>query len=545
MAEHLLQGLAASPGVAAGPAVVLDAPAAAEEDVPPAQRPATSLLATGALEAAAEQLEELARRLAADGLGADAEIVETGALMARDPALVAAVERLVVEDGRPAVAAILAATDAHAALLAALPDELLAARADDVRSLGRRAARLAHGTPTSTQGTAGGIVVAEDLGPADVADVQDCVHAIALAAGGPTAHAAIVARSLGLPMVTGLGPDVLAVAHGTALVVDGDTGRVLVDPPRERLAAADEATAARAAARRAAIDARSLPAVTTDGHELTVLANVASAAEVRAALDAGAEGVGLLRTELLCLDAARWPTEAEHRRALRPVLAPLAGRVATVRVLDFGGDKLPPFLADDDDGSRGIALLLRHPAALEDQLAAILAEGADCRLRILLPMVDDVSQVVAVEEVLARARARTRAEAASLGAMIETPAAVAGAPAITARADFLSIGTNDLTASTLGVDRFAAGTARADDPRVLAAIARSIDAAHEAGLAVEVCGEAAADPVMLPLLIGLGVDELSAGAARVGPLRAQIRSLSLEACRAAAHSALDAAPSPR
>ena len=227
------------------------------------------------------------------------------------------------------------------------------------------------------------------------------------------------------------------------------------------------------------------------------------------------------------------------------MLAPLAGRVATVRVLDFGGDKLPPFLAADDDGSRGIALLLRHPAALEDQLAAILGEGAHCRLRILLPMVDDVSQVVAVEEVLARARARTRAEAASLGAMIETPAAVAGAPAITARADFLSIGTNDLTASTLGVDRFAAGTARADDPRVLAAIARSIDAAHEAGLAVEVCGEAAADPVMLPLLIGLGVDELSAGAARVGPLRAQIRSLSLEACRAAAHSALDAAPSPR
>src|SRR5439155_3340254 len=311
---------------------------------------------------------------------------------------------------------------------------------------------------------------------------QDRVHAMALAAGGPPAPAAIVARSLGLPLVTGLGPDVLAVAQSTPLVLDGDPGRVLVDPSRERLAAADEATAARAAARRAAIDARSLPAVTTDGHELTVLANVASAAEVRAALDAGAEGVGLLRTELLCLDAARWPTEAEHRRALRPVLAPLAGRVATVRVLDFGGDKLPPFLAADDDGSRGIALLLRHPAALEDQLAAILAEGADCRLRILLPMVDDVSQLVAVEEVLARARARTRVTGGSLGAMIETPAAVAGAPAIAARAAFLSIGTNDLTASTLGVDRFAAGTARADDPRVLAAIARSVDAAHEAGL---------------------------------------------------------------
>jgi phosphoenolpyruvate-protein kinase (PTS system EI component) len=405
MTEQLLPGLAASPGMAAGCAVVLDAPTAAEETVPLTDRPAAALLATGALQAAADELEELARTLAADGLSDDAQIVEAGALMARDPALEAAVERAVTEDGRPADAAILAATDAHAALLAALPDELLAARADDVRSVGRRAARLAHGTPTSTSGAAGGIAVAQDLGPADIADVQGWAHGIALAAGGPTAHAAIVARSLGLPMVTGLGPDLLAVAQGATLVLDGDEGHVLVDPPEERQAAARDETAARAAARHAAIEARSLPAVTTDGRELTVLANVASAAEVRAALDAGAEGVGLLRTELLCLEATHWPSEAEHRRALRPVLAPLAGRVATVRVLDFGGDKLPPFLADDD-GSRGIALLLRHPAALEDQLAAILTEGAACRLRILLPMVDDVSQVVAVEELLARVRAR-------------------------------------------------------------------------------------------------------------------------------------------
>ena len=260
---------------------------------------------------------------------------------------------------------------------------------------------------------------------------------------------------------------------------------------------------------------------------------------MHASLEAGAEGVGLLRTELLFLDAARWPSEAEHRRALRPVLAPLAGRAATVRVLDFGGDKLPPFLADDDDGSRGIALLLLHPAALEDQLTAILAEGAGCRLRILLPMVEDVAQLAAVEQILARARARARVHTGALGAMIETSAAVADAPAIAARAAFLSIGTNDLTTSVLGVDRFAAGTARADDPRVLAAIAHTVDAGHKAGLTVEICGEAAADPAMVPLLLGLGVDELSTGAARIGALRAQIRSLALHACRSAACAALE------
>jgi multiphosphoryl transfer protein len=534
-----LQGLAASPGLAVGCAVVLDAPTAGEEHAPLADRRVTALVATGALQAAAEELEELARTLAADGLGDDAQIVEAGALMARDPELEAAVERAVIDEGRPAVAAILAATEAQAGLLAALPDELLAARADDVRSIGRRAARLAHGTPSSASGAAGGIAVAEDLGPADVAEVQRWAHGIALAAGGPTAHAAIVARSLGLPMVTGLGPSLLAVPQGIALVLDGDAGAVHVDPPEHRRAAARDATATRAAARHGAIEARSLPAVTTDGHELTVLANVVSAAEVRAALDAGAEGVGLLRTELLCLDAARWPSEAQHRRALRPVLAPLTGRLTTVRVLDFGGDKLPPFVAADDDGSRGIALLLRHPAALEDQLAAILAEGAGCRLRILLPMVDDVAQFVAAEELLARARERTGIQTGSLGAMIETPVAVAGAPAIAARATFLSIGTNDLTASVLGVDRFGASEPRADDPRVLAAIARTVDAGHDADLSVEVCGEAAGDPAMLALLLGLGVDELSTGAARVGELRAHIRALSLEACRRAAHAALE------
>jgi phosphoenolpyruvate-protein kinase (PTS system EI component) len=532
-----LHGLPASPGLAAGHAVVLDALTTAEAIVPLAERAATARLATRALDAAADDLEAIARTL----VGADAEIVEAGALMARDPELEAAVERAVLEDGRPAGAAIVAATDAMAAVLAALPDETLAARADDVRSVGRRAARLAHGAPTATSGAADSIAVAEDLGPADVAEIQGWAQGIALAAGGPTAHAAIVARSLGLPMVTGVGQKLLAIRQGAALVLDGDAGQVLVDPTPERRAAARQATATRAAARHAAIEARTQLAVTTDGREVTVLANVASAAEVRAALDAGAEGVGLVRTELLFLDAARWPTEAEHRLALRPVLAPLAGRVATVRVLDFGGDKLPPFLAADDDGSRGIALLLRHPAALEDQLAAILAEGAGCRLRILLPMVDDVSQLLAAGELLARARARTGVETGSLGAMIETPAAVAGATAIAARSAFLSIGTNDLTASTLGVDRFAASIARADDSRVLAAIARTVDAAHAAALTVEVCGEAAGDPVMLPLLLGLGVDELSTGAARVGELRAQIRSLSLEGCRRTAHAALEGA----
>jgi phosphoenolpyruvate-protein kinase (PTS system EI component) len=530
MPERQLRGVAASPGVAAGRAVVFGVlDTASAEKVPQSHRAAQSLLATGALEGAATELEDLARRLAADDLTADAEIVDASALMARDPGLIEAVERAVVEEGQPAVNALVTACDAQAALLAALPDELLAARASDVRSLGHRAARLASGASTSMKGTSGGIVVAEDLGPADVADVQEWAQGIALAAGGPTAHASIVARSLGLPMACGLGAATLDLPQGAPLVVDGDQGRLVIDPAPARLAAARTATAQREAARRIAVKGRDLPAVTTDGHRVTVLANVASAVEVRAALQAGAEGIGLLRTELLLLDAEDWPTEAEHRRALRPVLAPLAGRVATVRVLDYGADKLPPFLRDD--GARGIALLLRHPDALEAQLAAILAEGAGCDLRILLPMVDDAGQLDAVSQLLAHARARTRATAGVLGAMIETVAAVERVAEIAARCAFLSIGTNDLTAAILGIDRFGASEARADDPRVVAAIARTVEAGHAAGIPVEVCGEAAADPALAPLLIGAGVDELSAGAARVGALRGLIRTLALEDCQ--------------
>jgi phosphoenolpyruvate-protein kinase (PTS system EI component) len=253
--------------------------------------------------------------------------------------------------------------------------------------------------------------------------------------------------------------------------------------------------------------------VTADGRAVRVLVNAATAAEVAAGLRAGAEGVGLLRTELAFLNARDWPTEAEHRRALEPVFAPLVARVATVRVLDFGADKTPPFLAGI--AARGLALLLKYPEALRAQLRAITAAAEATQLRILLPLVESPEQVEAVRALLP--------VGAALGAMIETRVAVATAAEIARAADFLSIGTNDLTADLLGADRFAGGAAVTHDPRVLGAIASTVEAAG--GRPVEVCGEAAGDPVVMPLLVGLGVDELSVGAARVGATRAAVRAL--------------------
>jgi phosphoenolpyruvate-protein kinase (PTS system EI component) len=321
-----------------------------------------------------------------------------------------------------------------------------------------------------------------------------------------------------------------AIPDGTDLVLDGSAGTLAVEPAAARSAAARAAQARRSMQRAAAEADAALPAVTADGVRVRVLVNAATAAEARAGLRAGAEGIGLLRTELAFLDAAAWPTEAAHRAALEPVLAPLAGRTATVRVLDFGADKTPPFLAGTP--LRGLALLLGHAGELEAQLRAIGAAGAATELRVLLPLVESPDQLDAVRRLLP--------PGAQLGAMIETRAAVAAAPAVAAAADFVSIGTNDLTADVLGEDRFKPGAAVAHDPRVLAAIAETCEAAEAAGRVVEVCGEAAGDPLLQPLLVGLGVRELSTGAARVGATRAAVRALDATAARRMARAALGA-----
>ncbi len=536
MSERVLRGAPASPGLAIGHARVLSHPseAPARDPVPPGEVPAEAERAREALRRAAAELERIASQLREQGRGDDAEIVETGALMAADPLLDSAVSAALTERGQRAAAALLEATEEHAAAIASLPDPLLAARAEDVRSLGRRAARIAAGAPSeAARNGSAFVLVADDLGPADVAEHGEQVAGIALAAGGVTAHAAIVARSLGIPMTVLAGDELLQVADGTAIVVNGAEGTVILEPsiPRARLASAASEDRAHARARERADS--SLPAVTTDGRHIRVLLNAATPAEVRAGLAAGAEGAGLIRTELAFLDACTWPSRAEHERMLAPLLAGLAGRTATVRVLDFGGDKVPPFLRHEP--RRGIELLLAHPGAFRAQLGAIARVAGDAELRVLLPMVRTADDVR-----VARAILVTLGVEVELGAMIELPEAAQAAAAIAAECDFLSIGTNDLTHATLGTDRFAHGEAPAHDPRVLAHIAATARAARAADIPLEICGEAASDPLAVPLLVGLGANELSAGAARVGAVRAWVRALDHGETEGLARRALEA-----
>jgi phosphoenolpyruvate-protein kinase (PTS system EI component) len=386
------------------------------------------------------------------------------------------------------------------------------------------------------------VLVAHDLGPADVAELRESGQTtvgIALAAGAATSHAAIMARSLGLPMVVGAGEALLAAVDGTTLVVDGDEGIAYLEPDDIREAWARAQMNRLAEAQKKFARERALPPVTRDGHWITLLGNAATAVEVRAVLAAEAEGIGLLRTELAFLDAQGWPSEEEHAATLAPLLALLHGQVATVRVLDFGEDKTPPFLAGTE--ARGIALLLEHPDALAAQLRALIRVAGDAALRVLVPLVETPAQLRAVRTLLRAAGGA--GETTPLGAMIETPEAAHRVRELALDADFISIGTNDLVQYTLGLDRTKPlATARsAADPAVLRLVAETVAGAHDAGLTVEICGEAASVPELAVLFVGLGVDELSVSPARLDEVRSAVRAISAAAAGEAAARALCAA----
>jgi phosphoenolpyruvate-protein kinase (PTS system EI component) len=320
-------------------------------------------------------------------------------------------------------------------------------------------------------------------------------------------------------MVAGLGAELLDVSAGDELIVDGTEGTALLSPSREARERF-RAIAVRDAEERARLAAgRGRPAVTRNGRAIRLLANASSPAESAAALECGAEGLGLVRTELAFLDVLDWPTEEQHHDALVATLAPFAGRVVTVRTLDFGADKTPPFL--HGLGGRGVALTLEHEDALRAQLAGILRAGAGTTLRIMLPLVESPVQVAAVRRLLREAGARAGSSPPQLGAMIETPAGAEHARELALVADFFSIGTNDLVATTLGLDRAqrAGSPLSAAEPAVVELMRRTVEAAHAAGITVEVCGEAAGEPALTPLLVGLGVDELSVAPARLDAVR--------------------------
>ena len=543
MSELTVRGQAAAPGAAIGKVWRHRALESAAAGGTPEQEQES---VDRGFRSAAQELERLAASLRSDGHLADADIVEANLMMASDPSLLNAA-RARAAAGEPAAAAIRQAAEPHIAALATLDDPVLAARSADLRAVARRAAELSQGL--DSEPPLGAIVVAEDLGPGEVAAWASRVSAIVLISGSTAAHAAIVARSLGIPLITGAGAGAAELPAEEEVAVDADRGIILRRPRAETVTRMARRIERRVDEERQALLERDEPSVTLDGRPVRLLANAATAVEVDAAIEAGAEGIGLLRTELGFLDASSWPTEEQQRRVLRPMIAPLANRVATVRTFDFGGDKTPPFLrgsgVESMLGPRGVRLTLSDEERIVPQLRALLAVAGDAVLRILLPMVTEPAEVEAVRELVGAARADVAPDAPEplLGAMIEVPAAALNAHAIAAVCDFFSIGTNDLVQYTLAADREnpeVAERAVAYHPAVLRLIARTVTAAHSAGIPADVCGEAAGDRQTLPLLVGLGVDELSVSPARLAATRRMIRELSFQRARAAAATALAA-----
>jgi phosphoenolpyruvate-protein phosphotransferase len=409
--------------------------------------------------------------------------------------------------------------------------------------------------PAETGASGLGIVVAADLGPAEVAALDPkAVKGVACASGGPTSHTAILARSLGIPAVVGVGRALLGVRDGTLLALDGEAGTVTVDPPPGTVRAAEERRRRRGLKEADARARAHLPAVTRDGVPVHVAANVARPADVGAAVAAGADGVGLLRTEFLFLGADHLPTEDEQELAYRAAAEALKGRPLVLRTLDIGADKPLPYLPREEErnpflGLRGVRLSLRQPRMLADQLRAALRVAADHDVRVMFPMVATVDELRRAREALDDAHDALAGEGVAvpdriaLGIMVEVPAAALLIETFVPLVDFFSLGTNDLAQYTLAADRGNAEVAALADalhPAVLRLIERTARAAVEGGRGVAVCGEVAGDPFAIPLLLGLGVTELSMAPVHIAIAKETVRATEVGRARRLAQEALSA-----
>lgn len=491
---------------------------------------------------ARQSVEAVSADLIARGnlAGGEAQaVLEAQAMMALDPELMVDVERRIAV-GSTAERAIYDAFASYRALLAGA-GEYLAGRVadlDDVRN--RIVARLLGvpmpGVPDSDEPY---VLIARDLAPADTALLDPTlVLGFVTEEGGPTSHSAILARALGVPAVVAL-PGAGELSEGTLIAVDGSTGEVFVEPSDEKRAGLERA----AAERRAALSATSGPGATSDGHKVPLLANIGGPGDLPAALEAGAEGIGLFRTEFLFLDDSKQaPSEEKQVEAYRQVLTAFPEGRVVVRVLDAGADKPLDFLTPADEpnpalGVRGLRSLLDHPEVLQTQLSALAkaAEGLPVHLEVMAPMVADRVDARAFAEAC-----RTAGLRAKYGAMVEIPSAALRARSLLQEVEFLSLGTNDLAQYTFAADRQVGAVSRLQDPwqpALLDLVAFSAEAAKAEGRSCGVCGEAASDPLLACVLTGLGVTSLSMGAAAIPYVRATLAKYTVAQCERAAVAA--------
>jgi phosphoenolpyruvate-protein phosphotransferase len=559
--EVVVEGIAVSPGIAIG--TVYDTTEAPTETprraIAPEEVEAEKQRLAAAVATSRKQVAKLKSRLAILPEEAQEELeplLDAYALMLGESRLLRGARKRIAEELLCAEAAVEDEAEAIAhAILAAKDDDRagLKRRAGEVREIARRLLRNLTARPFRSLKDIpqGSILVAEDLTPADAALLDPArIAGVATEEGGPDGHTAIMLRALGIPAVVGAHGLTEAAAAGDEAVVDGDAGRIVLRPGAAALAAARAGLAAHARERARLAKLRRVPAVTTDGEEVELQANLEIPAELPLIAQAGAKGIGLLRTEFLFMNREDLPDEQAQYEAYAEIVAAMDGDPVTIRVLDWGGEKDMEALAEGVApvhagpnpalGLRGLRLLLKRPDLLEEQFAAILRVAAIGPVRILLPLVTVPEEVAAAREIYERVLRRLRRRGVALpekppplGAMIETPGAALAADAIALEADFFSIGTNDLAMYTLAVDRGETEVAHLYDPlhpAVLRLVQFATEAALRLRMPVSLCGEMAGNPKLMPLLLGLGLRSFSMNAAAVPRAKQAIRALTIDDC---------------
>jgi len=550
--ETILRGIGVSSGIAIGPAFVIDQGGVTvpEYRVPPAQTEKEIKRFRSAVQKTRKQLGQLKAKAENLPSGTDEDVLlllDAYQGMVSSSRLIGGVENMIAHETINAEAAVSRQIAVIASGFAAMEDDYLAARADDVREVGSRLIRnlLQQRYNPFESAAAGSIFLAEEITPADTALMDPArVAGFAAVLGGAEGHAAIMARAIGIPALLGVATLIGGVRTGDLVILDGQKGEIILNPSSQTLAHYRTELGRHVREEKKLQGLRDMPATTQDGTAIRLEANLELPRDAGMAVQAGATGVGLLRTEFVFMNRPDLPSEDEQFESLRDLVKALGGRPLTIRTLDVGGEKISSALGGSVGesvnpalGLRAIRLGLREPKILDTQLAAILRAAAHGPVRILIPMVSSVDQMkqvrerlLQVERRLSRRGIKLSSALSPLGAMIEIPGAALAADALSKVCDFFSIGSNDLTQYTLAIDR---GDDRVAElynsfhPAVLRLIEFTIAAAWRANIPVSLCGEMAGDPRATALLLGMGLREMSVAPSRLPRIKQAIRSVSM------------------
>ncbi len=488
----------------------------------------------------------------------EAMIFDAHMMMLEDPDLIEGTQSAIMDEGINAEAALTGVCEQYCDMLRELDDKYLQARVTDIQDVcnGVIAELLGLGSDAGVKVSEPSVIISRDLTPSDCVSIQKAlIEGFCTIEGGTTSHTAILARSLGIPALVGVPDEVENIPDNTMVVIDGYEGVLIIDPDPETIEKYQRKREAKIRILDAALAHAMEPAVTKDGHRVETYVNIGSdnPDDIKEALEHGAEGVGLLRTEFIYLNMDKMPTEEQQYQKYSNIVKGFGDRPVILRTLDIGGDKqlsyleLPyemnPFL-----GVRGLRLCLKNEELFKHQLRAVLRAYNDGNMRIMFPMVTKLSEIRRAKDMIGECRQELKAEGIivpdyiQVGIMVEIPAAAVMSDLLAKEVDFFSIGTNDLTQYTLAVDRTnnnLADLANAFDPAVLRLIARVVDSAHKNGKLVGVCGELGGDPIAIPILTGLGLDELSMNALAIPVAKQIIRSLDYEKAKALAQEVMN------